>query len=247
MKKFLLVVALFVASLTVAQADVTVSNLGKVDLSANVTGTTDYRFRGISQTQNSVAIQGGVDVTTDSGFYIGNWNSSVSSQVYTNGSGIESDIYGGWKKEVYKGLTLDLGSYNYFYPRTGASFDTHELYAAVTYGPVTARYNYALSKYFGASNSDGSQYFQVDVNYPLPVYSKVAVVGHVGRTEVEAHDSANYTDWNVGATYDLSHGWNAGARYYWNTGVSATSQAANTVNGQDLTKQELVVNVTKTF
>lgn len=246
MKKFLLAVALLVAGFS-AQADVTVPYVGKVDLSANVTGTTDYRFRGISQTQNSVAIQGGVDLTSTSGFYIGNWNSSVSTDVYTRGSGIESDIYGGWRKEVYKGLVLDLGLYNYFYPRTGATFDTHELYAAVSYGPVTARYNYSLSKYFGAANSDGSQYYQVDVNYPVPGYSKVAVVAHAGRTEVEAHDSANYTDWNVGATYDLSSGWNAGARYYWNTGVSAANQATNTVNGQDLTKEELVVNLTKSF
>jgi uncharacterized protein (TIGR02001 family) len=246
MSKFLLAVALLVASLA-AQAEVTLPYVGKTDLSANVTGTTDYRFRGISQTQNSVALQGGVDVTTESGFYIGNWNSSVSSQVYTNGSGIENDIYGGWKKDIYKGVVVDVGSYNYFYPRTGYSFDTYELYAAVSYGPVTARYNYALNEYFGASNSDGSQYYQVDVNYALPAYSKVAVVGHIGRTEVVAHDKSDYTDWNVGATYDLSHGWNAGARYYWNTGVSALGQAANTVNGQNLTKDQLVVSITKVF
>ena len=245
MKKTLL--ATLLALSFSAQADTTLPYVGKVDLSANVTGTSDYRFRGISQTQNSFAIQGGADVTTESGLYVGTWNSSVSTDVYTRGSGLESDIYAGWRKDVYKGIVVDLGTYNYFYPRTGATYDTHELYAAASYGPVTARYNYALSKYFGASDSDGSQYYQVDVNYPLPVYSKVAVVGHVGRTEVESHDSSNYTDWNVGATYDLTNGWNAGARYYWNTGVSGTAQAANTVNGQDLTKEELVVNLTKTF
>lgn len=243
MKKLLLAVSMAFAAMS-AQADV---SLGKIDLSANVTGTTDYRFRGISQTQNSFAIQGGADVTTESGLYVGTWNSSVSTDVYTRGSGIESDVYFGFRKDVYKGLVLDVGSYNYFYPRTGASFDTHELYAAASYGPVTARYNYSLNNYFGASNSDGSQYYQVDVNYPLPVYSKVAVVGHVGRTEVENHDTSNYTDWNVGATYDLSKGWSTGARYYWNTGVSASTQAVNTVNGQDLTKEQLVVNLTKTF
>jgi uncharacterized protein (TIGR02001 family) len=245
MKKFLLAVSLLLAGLTSAQADVTLPYVGKTEVSVNATGTTDYRFRGVSRSQNSVAIQGGVDVTTASGFYIGNWNSSVSSQVFTNGSGIESDIYGGWKKEVYKDLVLNLGSYNYFYPRTGATFDTHELYAAATYGPVTARYNYSLSKYFGLDNSDGSQYYQVDVNYP--VYSKLAVVGHVGRTNVENYNSANYTDLNVGATYALVNGWTAGARYYWNAGVTTANQVVHTVNGQDLTREQLVVNVTKSF
>ena len=67
MKKLLL--ALFaVAGITSAHAQ----------LSANLTATSDYRFRGISQTQNGAAVQGGVDYAHESGFYIGNWNSTVS-------------------------------------------------------------------------------------------------------------------------------------------------------------------------
>jgi uncharacterized protein (TIGR02001 family) len=87
MKKLLL--ALFVlAGIASAQAQVS-GNLGL---------TNDYRFRGISQSQNAPAVQGGIDYNHKSGFYIGNWNSSVSSSVYTNGSGVESDVYAGWKK-----------------------------------------------------------------------------------------------------------------------------------------------------
>jgi len=73
MKKSLLILALLSAGLV--QAQVT-TNLG---------ATSDYRFRGISQTQNAPAIQGGIDYAHKSGVYIGNWNSSVSSQLYTNG------------------------------------------------------------------------------------------------------------------------------------------------------------------
>ena len=110
MKKVLL--ALFaIAGFTAAHAQVT-GNLGL---------TSDYRFRGISQSQNAPAIQGGVEYAHESGLYVGNWNSSVSSQVYTNGSGVESDLYGGFKKDVYKGITVDLGTYNYFYPRANVA------------------------------------------------------------------------------------------------------------------------------
>jgi len=69
-------------------------------LNGNFSLTSDYRFRGISQTQNAAAIQGGVDYTHASGFYAGNWNSSISSQMYTNGSGMESDLYAGFKKPI---------------------------------------------------------------------------------------------------------------------------------------------------
>ena len=106
MKKVLLAV-LLAAGFSMAQAEVT-GNLGL---------TSDYRFRGISQTQNAPAVQGGVDYAHESGLYIGNWNSSVSSLMYTNGAGVESDLYAGFKKDVYNGLTVDIGSYNYFYPR----------------------------------------------------------------------------------------------------------------------------------
>jgi len=80
MKKLFLTLLMMVG-VTAAQAQVT-GNLGL---------TSDYRFRGISQTQNAPAVQGGIDYTHSSGFYVGNWNSSVSRDMYTNGSGVESD------------------------------------------------------------------------------------------------------------------------------------------------------------
>ena len=84
-------------------------------LTANVGLTSDYRFRGVSQSNNGAAVQGGVDYAHSSGLYLGNWNSSVSTALYPNSSGAQSDLYAGWKKDVYKGLTVDVGSYNYFY------------------------------------------------------------------------------------------------------------------------------------
>ncbi len=59
----------------------------------------DYRFRGISQTNKKPAIQGGVDFAHSSGIYLGNWNSNVDSAMY-NGANIEMDFYGGWKTTI---------------------------------------------------------------------------------------------------------------------------------------------------
>jgi uncharacterized protein (TIGR02001 family) len=221
----------------------------QAQVSGNLGLTSDYRFRGVSQTQNAPAVQGGIDYNHKSGFYVGNWNSSVSSQMYTNGAGVESDLYAGFKKDIYKGLTIDVGSYNYFYPRatngTSTNFDTNEVFAGVGYGPISVKYSQSLSNYFGTANSKNSQYFQADVAQPLGK-TKVTLLAHAGRTEVNNNSSLNYTDYNVGLGYDLQ-GWNLAARYYINDSKTSTFMTANTINGQKLYKDALVFSVAKSF
>ena len=244
MKKVLLAV-LLLAGITAAHAQVTV----------NAGLASDYRFRGISQTQNGPAVQGGIDYTHSSGLYIGNWNSSVSSQLYTNGSGLESDLYAGYKKDIYKGVTIDVGSYNYFLPNAtngkNPNFNTQELFAGVGYGPVAVKYSQAISNYFGINNSSGTQYYQADVNQSLAPLSatlkNLSVVAHYGRTNVANNSSLNYNDINIGATYAFPQSYNLGVRYYTNTSLTSTAQKADTVNGQQLYKNAVVATITKTF
>lgn len=219
-------------------------------VTGNMTITSDYRFRGVSQTQNASAIQGGIDYSHASGLYVGNWNSSVSSQLYTNGAGMESDLYAGVKKEVMKDITLDVGSMNYFYPRatnstSSTNFDTNELYAGVSYKDiVTAKYSQSLSDYFGTSNSKNSSYTQADV--AMPIVGKLVAVAHVGRTNVNHSASLNYTDYNAGVMYDLQ-GWAVAAKYYTNTSKGSGFESANTVNSQKLYKDLVVLSVSKSF
>jgi uncharacterized protein (TIGR02001 family) len=244
MKK-LLFALLVAAGVTAAQAQVT-GNLGL---------TSDYRFRGISQTQNAPAVQGGIDYAHSSGFYVGNWNSSVSSEVYTNGAGVESDLYAGYKKDVYKGITIDVGSYNYFYPRattsaaTGSNFDTYEAFAGVGYKDmISAKYSQTLGNgYFGTANARGTQYMQVDGKLPVPAIKNLAVVAHYGRTNVANSSNLDYNDINAGVVYTLPKEFDLGVRYYTNSSMTSTFQNANTVSGQKLYKNAVVVSLTKTF
>ena len=135
-------------------------------ITANVTVVNDYRYRGISQTDFKPAIQGGFDYAHESGFYIGNWNSSISwiSDSYaTNGSNvgrntqspygsvsapIEMDFYAGFKKELIgEGFATDIGFLQYYYPTSGipntggmtANPNTSEFYLAqnFTFGALT--------------------------------------------------------------------------------------------------------------
>lgn len=245
--KQVLLALLMAAGVTVAQAQVS-GNLGL---------TSDYRFRGISQSQNAPAVQGGVDYAHSSGLYVGNWNSSVSSQVYTNGAGVESDLYAGWKKDVYKGITIDIGSYNYFYPRatatgTGANFDTYEAFAGLGYGPVSAKYSQTLGNgYFGTSNARGTSYTQVDLAQSFePLSAKLknlSFIAHYGRTNVANSSNLDYNDMNAGLGYALPDAWTVAAKYYTNSSMTSTFQTANNVNGQKLYKNAVVVSLTKTF
>ena len=245
MKKLLLALALSAGFVASAQAQLT-GNLGL---------TSDYRFRGVSQTQNAPAVQGGIDYAHKSGFYVGNWNSSVSSQVYTNGAGLESDLYAGFKKEIFKGISIDIGSYNYFYPRattssaTGSNFDTYEGFIGLGYKDfVSAKYSQTLGNgYFGTANARGTSYTQVDAKLPVPVIKNLSVAAHYGRTNVANSGSLDYDDMNAGFVYSLPRAYDVSVKYYTNSGMSQAFQTANTVSGQKLYKNAVVVGLTKTF
>jgi len=174
-------------------------------IAANVTVVNDYRYRGISQSNFKPAIQGGFDYAHESGFYIGNWNSSISwiSDAYSStgssaasnptrtsvSSSIEMDFYAGFKKELLgAGFASDLGLLQYYYPTSGlpnnaVNPNTTEVYAAqnFTAGPVTGfvKFSYALTNTFGNANSRGSYYPDLTVNYDTGVWG-LALNGHVG-------------------------------------------------------------------
>jgi uncharacterized protein (TIGR02001 family) len=244
MKKLILAL-MMAAGVTAAQAQVT-GNLGL---------TSDYRFRGVSQTQNAPAVQGGIDYAHSSGFYVGNWNSSVSSEVYTSGAGLESDLYAGYKKEIFKGITVDIGTYNYFYPRattsakTGSNFDTYEGFVGLGYKDIiSAKYSQTLGNgYFGTANARGTNYTQVDAKLPVPIIKNLSAVAHYGRTNVANSSNLDYNDVNAGFVYSLPKDYDVSVKYFTNTGTSTAFETANTVSGQKLYKNAVVVGLTKTF
>ena len=103
-------------------------------ITANVTIVNDYRYRGMTQTNFKPALQGGFDYAHESGFYIGNWNSTISwisdgypaaansVAVYNRSTSapVEMDFYLGFKKELIgAGFASDIGILQYYYPTSG--------------------------------------------------------------------------------------------------------------------------------
>jgi len=148
--------------LATAVASVLSSGVALADLSANATITSNYIWRGISQTDDSAAGQGGIDWSNDSGLYVGTWVSNVafpSSETgilgnvtsVDTGTGYEMDLYAGFGGEA-GGLGYDLGVISYQYPIT-PEFNFTEIYVSGTMSIVTLGVSYTVDAASG--NKDG--------------------------------------------------------------------------------------------
>ena len=109
-----------------------------VTVSGNVSLVSDYRFRGVSQSDEEMAVQGGITVAHESGFYVGTWASNLAGWGTFGGANMELDLIGGFKREVTPGLTLDVGLTWYMYPGGFSDTDFAEPYVKVsgTLGPA---------------------------------------------------------------------------------------------------------------
>ena len=92
-----------------------------IEFSANVGYFSDYIYRGGSQTADGAAIQGGFDMSHESGFYIGTWASNVD---FGNSANIEIDFYGGVGGDLPNGVSWDVGALYYWYPGVKDSDDS---------------------------------------------------------------------------------------------------------------------------
>lgn len=235
---------------------------------ANLSLTNDYRYRGISQSNFRPAIQGGFDYAHSSGFYIGNWNSSISwisdaaSAAGNHASApVEMDFYGGFKYEWSKGFTADVGILQYYYPTTNLSAfaanpNTTELYAAqnFTFDSLTGylKFSWAASTLFGTANSAGSNYTDLTVNYDtgfwgLSLNAHVGyqyVAGKVAGGDVSNSSLYSYTDWKLGVTKDFGSGF-AGSMAY--VGTNAKDGSYVNPQLQNLGKGGFLISLTKTF
>jgi uncharacterized protein (TIGR02001 family) len=211
----------------------------------------EYEYRGISQTSEKPALQLNLDYAHSSGLYIGTFLSNINwlkdtAEVngFTTSANLEWDIYGGYKFEVAKDWTLDLGYLRYEYPSSGAfnpKPNTDEVYAGLTYGPVTVKYSYSINNTFGVPNSKGSDYIEANLAYPLT--EKLQLTGTLAHQSYKNNSALAYTVWKAGLAYDFGSGWNVGGYV---KGTDAES-ALYTVKGKDWSKDRLVGFVTYSF
>ena len=201
MKKILSLagLALAAASLapTVAKADDGISyNAGVV---------TDYRYRGISQTRLKPAVQGGVDYAKGP-FYVGTWVSTIKWIKDAGGSSnIEWDIYGGYKGEISKDLSYDVGflRYQYLKNKLATNANTNEIYGALTFGPGTVKYSWATTNLFGFAKSKNSGYLEASAGYEV---AGLTVTPHLGYQNVAKNGDFSYLDYSLTVSKEVVKG-----------------------------------------
>jgi len=182
------------------------------DISGNVALTTDYKFRGISQSDESPALQGGFDIAWENGFYLGTWASSVDFD--TDGSGfdgsLELDYYGGWSGDLSDNFSVDVGYMMYTYPGDdGADGDLQEIYGSVSWSDLTVGGAYS-DDYYGETGR--FYYVYGDYSFSLPADFGLAL--HVGYNDLDkkggflSDGQDSYIDYSIGLTKEwLSVEW----------------------------------------
>ena len=180
--------------------------------SFNVGVVTDYRYRGISQSRLKPALQGGADYSNPNGLYLGTWLSTIKWTKDAGGGGnVEWDLYGGYKGEISKTLSYDVGGLYYFYPSNKlgnvagmVNANTFEIYGAVTFGLVTAKYSNALTNTFGNVNSKNSGYLDLSALFDLG--SSFSLAPHIGHQEIKGSVGYSYTDYSLTLGKDMGGG-----------------------------------------
>jgi uncharacterized protein (TIGR02001 family) len=220
-------------------------------ISFNASVTSDYRYRGISQTRLQPALQGGADYTPNpSGLYAGTWLSTIKWTRDAGGSGgVEWDLYAGKRGQLGADVSYDAGVLGYVYPSNGlkdvagfADANTAEVYGQLGYGPAYAKYSLALTNLFGFVDSRRSGYLDLGANFDLG--SGVTLGLHAGHQNVCGNGLASYTDWKLGVSKDLGYATAAVALVATNANETAYASPAN---GKFLGKKAAVLSVTRTF
>ena len=274
--KQLTLTVLMATSVTAAYAQTPAGVTPEHTFTPKISLYSEYEYRGISQTSEKPALQFNFDYTNASGLYAGLFLSNVkwlkdtktvitqslpratlAAPVSVNGSagGIELDLFAGFKFEVVKDITMDIGYLRYEYigsdaitTRVGtvsnvalANPNTNEVYIGLSGGPFSAKYSHSTGDTFGVINSKGSTF--TEFNWSQEVMPKLTMNAQLARQTYKNNGGFTYNVYKVGGTYDIGDGWNAGA-YYKNTNAVAANY---TYLGKDWSKGRLVAFVSKSF
>jgi len=225
-------------------------------LTYNVGLYSSYQFRGMTQTAGRPALQGGVDWTHSSGFYLGAWGSNVSwlqDGGYYTKSSLEVDLYGGYRNTIPgTEIGYDVSLLQYLYPGDrvdgGKSANTLEGAVGLTYKWIGAKYWYIFTDgAYGTRDARGTDYYDLSANIPV-MDTGITAILHVGRQEFKGASGSNddlysYTDWKIGASKAWANGITAGG-YYTDTNAKKENW---TLSNQFIGSDRVTVFVSKTF
>lgn len=183
------------ASLWMLGTGLSTATASELTLSGDVTFASDYAFRGISQTEEAPALQGGLSLSTASGFYASVWGSNVD---FLAEGTLELDVMLGWSGAINDDWSTDVGIMRYGYPNAeidGSNF--YELYGSLSYKDLTFGLAYSDDYYANSGN-----FVYVYANYAYALSDNLSLDLHVGQNEYD-DSSASYLDWSIGLSTEV--------------------------------------------
>jgi len=242
-----------------------------ITVSGSVALVSDYRFRGVSQSNKHMAVQGGLTATHASGLYAGAWGSNLAGWGTFGGANMELDLFGGFKQKI-GGATVDAGLTWYMYPGGASDTDFAEPYVKLsgTLGPASllagiayAPKQQALGNYSATPQSRGQKkdnlYLWGDASTAIPG-TPVTLKAHLGYSKgnpglgpngTSLAPTGEYADWLLGADYVL--GPVVLGLAYVDTDISKREAAylqpnfSSTKNGSSIAGSRLVVSISAAF
>ena len=242
-----------------------------VTVTGNVAVVSDYRFRGVSQSDEEIAVQGGVTLTHESGFYGGFWGSNLAGWGTFGGANLELDVIGGYKRPLAGG-TVDVGLTWYMYPGGAANTDFGEPYVKYsgTVGPATllagvayAPKQRALGNFSATPQSRGQSqdnlYLWGDAAVGIPT-TKLTAKAHIGHSNgnpglgpngTSVTPTGDYWDWLLGLDYVIGPV-TLGAAYV-DTDISRSEAAylqpnfSRTKNGESIANGKVLFSISAAF
>lgn len=209
-------------------ASVLASGQAAAEFSANVALTSNYIWRGISQSNSQPALQGGFDYAHDSGFYAGVWGSNIDwfdsgkNTGPDNNESVELDTYLGFSNTLNNGIGYDVGFVRYNYPGAVSNVDFSEMYIGGSYGMFSAKYTYSDS--FAGPHMKSANYLEAGVDFTLA--QDIGVSLHVGKSSGAYFSGGNdYTDYKVGISKDFG-GFGFALDYTDISGITKTTSGA---------------------
>jgi uncharacterized protein (TIGR02001 family) len=208
-------------------------------VSANISLTSDYVFRGISLSDNGQAVQGGFDYETEV-WYAGTWASNVVE-------GIEIDVYAGFTPSTGP-IDWDIGAIGYFYPGAdddGAEFDYYEAKVAASHD-FTEQFTAGAEIFYAPENfGETGDALYWEINGAYQINDAFSVDAHYGNQTIEEPNGPDteddYNTWNLGATHAF-HGFEIDLRYH-DTDIDAGSDIEAYTYGESSYDSAFVITV----
>ncbi|MCE7798323.1 TorF family putative porin [Sphingobium sufflavum] len=269
-KELLATVGLLLAS--VATPALAQEEAGPITVSGSVAFVTDYRFRGVSQTNEKAAIQGGITVSHETGLYAGVWGSNLAGWGQFGGSNMELDLIAGYKLPVGDAVTVDVGATWYMYPggsnetdfiepyvKVSGTFGPAALTAGVAYAPAQeALGNWSAHPQSRIGDKEDNLYLWGDVSGGIPS-TPVTVKAHLGYSDgnpglgpngTSIAPTGTYFDWMLGA--DLALGKVTLGVAYVDTSIKRAERLAlpgfsNTLDGSSISSGRIVGSISASF